>query len=461
MRKLYTLLLSLVILAFSLDAALAQKTKSQLNSEVSTNYSDNTTGLITPSILRTTTNDQIASWVDWLTCSGTGGIVFWSSGTPTCLNIGSAGQFLTVVAGAPSWQNVTSQLTAGTSISITGTSNATIGLSPIGTLQMLSNTTGGSAAPIGTTGSAYLDAVFGSTRGNILVRGATTWGVLGLGTSGQQLVSNGTDLTYSTGTAAKSNVQTFTSSGTWTKPGGFGATANTHIQCWGAGGSGGFNTNAGGAAGGGGGGAYNELWVLLSTLPATVAVTVGAGGTAITTINPGNSGGTTTFGAVLSAFGGGGGSSIANNNASGGGGGGQYSSGANGGTQAASPGSPIIGQSTADGFSFAIGAGDRADNKTPGGIHHGGGGGGGSGGTSTQSSGRSSVWGGGGGGGVSSATNTTGGTSYYGGNGGLGGGTVNGGNGVQPGGGGGGAVAGTTSGAGAAGECIVTTYDGT
>jgi len=40
----------------------AQQTKSQLNTEVTTNLPDNTTGLITPAILRTTINDIIASF---------------------------------------------------------------------------------------------------------------------------------------------------------------------------------------------------------------------------------------------------------------------------------------------------------------------------------------------------------------------------------------------------------------
>jgi hypothetical protein len=49
---------------------------------------------------------------------------------PTCINGGTAGQFLRTAgtAAAPSWADATSLLTAGTGITITGTTPATIGL---------------------------------------------------------------------------------------------------------------------------------------------------------------------------------------------------------------------------------------------------------------------------------------------------------------------------------------------
>ena len=99
------------------------------------------------------------------------------------------------------------------------------------------------------------------------------------------------------------DVQTFTASGTWTKP------ANGEmalIQAWGAGGSGGRGTDTNQGGGGGGGGAYVERWMPVDDLTATVAVTIGAGGASVNTSNTaGNAGGNTTFGSVVTAYGGG------------------------------------------------------------------------------------------------------------------------------------------------------------
>lgn len=71
-----------------------------------------------------------------------------------------------------------------------GSFNATPGGSVLGN----ASTTTGMAVP--TTLTALLDAVFGTGRGSILVRGASTWTVLTLGSNGKVLTSNGTDLTY-------------------------------------------------------------------------------------------------------------------------------------------------------------------------------------------------------------------------------------------------------------------------
>ena len=112
----------------------------------------------------------------------------------------------------------------------------------------------------------------------------------------------------------KANVQSFTSSGTWTK---YGTPSVVVAECIGAGGGGG--SGAGGAASstreggtGGGGGAYVRREFLGSVLSATVTVTIGTGGTGGTAAtsaagNAGNTGGTSTFGSFLNAYGGGGG----------------------------------------------------------------------------------------------------------------------------------------------------------
>lgn len=64
-------------------------------------------------------------------------------------------------------------------------------LQPIASGFVLANTQGSPATPVGTALSAVLDLVIGSTRGDILFRGATTWKVLGPGTAGQKLTTGG------------------------------------------------------------------------------------------------------------------------------------------------------------------------------------------------------------------------------------------------------------------------------
>ena len=109
------------------------------------------------------------------------------------------------------------------------------------------------------------------------------------------------------------NIQTFTSSGTWTKP--VGATA-VLVRVWGAG-AGGRSGSLGAASVsksggiGGGGGAYYERWLRAEDLPSTVAVTVGAGGAGGAALTntagsglSGAAGGESSFGALVRAGGG-------------------------------------------------------------------------------------------------------------------------------------------------------------
>lgn len=107
------------------------------------------------------------------------------------------------------------------------------------------------------------------------------------------------------------DVQTFTASGTWTKPAGC-----TSVEVWAVGGGGGgtgtLATAAGtgccGDAGGGGALSYKRI---TSGLGATETVTVGAGGAGATGGNNGGSGTASTFGAHLTANPGFGGSAVA------------------------------------------------------------------------------------------------------------------------------------------------------
>lgn len=250
-----------------------------------------------------------------------------------------------------------------------------------------------------------------------------------------------------------SNYQTFTSSGTWNKPG----TGNVAIiQCWGGGGGGSKGTNPGG----GGGGAYVERMIPMASLPGSVTVTIGAGGTGASVAGNGTAGGNTTFGSFVTAYGGGGGDDAVY----GGGGGGALSAG---GTNVA--GEPytqfdLNADTVIDthlpgsyGGGLMIGSSDAFTPATPT-IYGGGAGGIGDNDPScTGCPGGKSVYGGAGGSG--GATVTIAATpGIYGGSGGAGQSTTSGGNGTQPGGGGGGTRSGPQGGNGGAGQCNVTVW---
>lgn len=80
------------------------------------------------------------------------------------------------------------------------TTSGTIGLASIGTSFMLANPTIGSAVPVGTTLSSFIDYSFsGSAQGTTLYRGATGWTSLAPGTNGQPLLTGGASANASWG----------------------------------------------------------------------------------------------------------------------------------------------------------------------------------------------------------------------------------------------------------------------
>jgi hypothetical protein len=367
-----------------------------------------------------------------------------------------------------------------------GTSSPTannLELAHVSTPSMYLTDTGGGQAEVASyNGNIVLGADRDGTQGgaNIIFRSSGTTerlrigpaGQIGVGganygTSGQVLTSNGTGSAPSWQAAAGGvDVQTFTSSGTWTKP-----SSGTFaiIEIWGGGGGGGKDATAYNA-GGGGGGAYNRLRIALSSLTSTVSVGIGAAGIGKTGADgDGTAGGTTTFGAYLTAYGGGG----ASDTGAGGGGGGVGSAGqTTANTVGGVGGAPNdylydwdnqagASNSSAHPSTFGGGTGGSGAAALPIGgfsiVGGGGGGGGDSVSTIDGGPGGNSVFGGGGGGSGDNIAGGRGGYSLFGGSGGAGCSISGaGGAGSVPAGGGGGGT--TAGGNGGKGYCIVTVF---
>ena len=176
-----------------------------------------------------------------------------------------------------------------------GASNAITSVGP-GTAGQVLQSGGASANP------SYSTATYPSTAG----------------TSGNILTSNGTNW-VSQAPAAVSNafnqvvVQVFTAVGsnTYTPTTGM---KYCVVELLAGGGGGGGTSNTGGVAGGGGGGGEYAMGVFsAATVGASQTVTIGDGGTGVTSA-AGNTGKTTSFGALMTAIGGGGGSPNTTNN---------------------------------------------------------------------------------------------------------------------------------------------------
>jgi len=170
--------------------------------------------------------------------------------------------------------------------------------------------------------------------------------------------------------------QVFTSSGTFTVPANV---TEVVVEVWGGGGGGGGpHTASGGGAGGGGAGGYAMKRITGLTPGATIAVTVGTGGSSQSTVDTaGFNGNSSSFGAYCSATGG------------------------TGGTPYGGPGTDVAGGTGTGGDINLTGGGGNSDNLTNKGTFGGNaprGGAGGVGGWGSISGGAGTVPGGGGGG---------------------------------------------------------------
>jgi len=280
------------------------------------------------------------------------------------------------------------------------------------------------------SGTTSISAQIGSNK-----VGATELNVSGNGTSGQALTSDG-DGTFSwadAGGAWIANDQTFTSSGTWTKPS-LPSDSPIRVRLWGAGGGGGCDSTSRDGGGGNGGG-FAEWWGELSDLSSTESVTVGAGGSSTSSsLGTGGTGGNSYFGTKAGAAGGNGGT---------------YN-----GSASTIRGAPMVRNWNNTGWESV--ANNTEGPQDAAGLWHGGQGGYGS----SFSRGQSVFWGGGGGG-LSDSTVSdvyAAGRSVMGGDGGKGSWSGNASAGSVPGGGGGGAKSSDSSGAGGRGEVQVTVF---
>ncbi len=102
----------------------------------------------------------------------------------------TANQVLGANSGATAYEGKT--LTSGGVTVSHGTGTVTFDLTPVATLSLLANITGGSAAPIANTLTAVIDsAIPAATQGQILYRNATIWTPLATSTAGFVLKTGG------------------------------------------------------------------------------------------------------------------------------------------------------------------------------------------------------------------------------------------------------------------------------
>ena len=132
------ILASLAVLFLLCAPTYAQKTKAALTTEINTNWPDNTTGAITPALLRSTVTDIVNSYFDFSGASSNGCATHqWVASMPTLSTIACSQPIYADIASVPA------TFAIGANLSPPGTS-----------LLMINANT---VAPVGlTTGSEYL-----------------------------------------------------------------------------------------------------------------------------------------------------------------------------------------------------------------------------------------------------------------------------------------------------------------